>query len=304
MIYTVNWNPAMDLALELNAPLSPDKIYSQAPSWWRAGGKGSNAARAMAAWQAPVTLVGFFGGALGEMIEDELDRSGISCLSAPASGQSRLCITLTDAMGQVTEIREAGPTIERAEADRLLGRLCARVQPSDWVTMNGSLPPGLDASVVQEWIAVLKERVKGILVDMRGPSLIGAWHMGASLVSPNAAEYEEASTDLSFAANPSGHLMITQGSSGIRWRSPDGVFYRIQVPKVPLVNPVGAGDVFLGTVAAFLHQGETWENAILMGAAAATASVTTQAVADFKVVEAKRLRQKVEIRQEEAGDAD
>lgn len=296
MIYAVNWNPAMDLAFTLNQPLEADQVYSKVPTLWRPGGKGSNVARTVKRWGEAVTAVGFYGGQLGIMIEDALVGLGIPVLGERIPSPNRLCITIVDGAQGVTEIRERGPEVTSDRASRLLDRLIERVEPSDWVTLSGSLPHGLPPETAAIWAERLRPITAGVLVDMSGAALHYSWQAGATAVFPNQSEYREVSELLKTEDNPTGHLVVTEGAAGLTWHPPGQQPPRhIDAPRVHAKNPVGAGDVLLGTLVAYRARGLDWDEALTMAASAASASVEEDAVADFDVKEAERLRAEISL---------
>ncbi|MBM9593807.1 ribokinase [Roseitranquillus sediminis] len=78
---------------------------------------------------------------------------------------------------------------------------------------------------------------------------------------------------------PSRHLIVTRGAAGAEWLSDDG---RTSVPAMPadVVDTTGAGDTFLGYVAACLDRGCTPHEALTSGAAAAALKVTRRGTSD------------------------
>jgi len=279
MIYSITFNPALDVAIFLDTALKPGVIYDRAAWVMRPGGKGNNVARAIRQLGGAVIAVGFYGGPLGRLLQAELEELGIPVLSAIMDGSNRLGLTMV-AGEAVTEIRTVGSPVSPAASKQLLQQLADRLGPQDWITISGSLPPGLSEKTVEAWVTTLKPRCRGILADLSGPALVAAWAAGATLICPNRAEYESVAALI--RPSPTQHLVITDGASGIYWQGPDHVSPRhIPAPPVPVKNPVGAGDVFLGALTFFLHQDWSWALALSEAVRVAAASVTTEAVADI-----------------------
>lgn len=296
MIYAVNWNPAADITLRLDTALRAGEVYQRVESLWRAGGKGNNVARAVHRWGIPVTAVGFYGGDVGHAIQKRLELSGIPMLIKDIEGSNRLCLTVVDGMGQITEIREMGPRVTPADSQELLLNLSKRLATRDWVTLSGSFAPGLPADTVVSWVTALEPLCQGVLVDMSGASLSLAWQAGATAICPNLEEFQHVEEELSRTRNPTGHILVTEGAEGLRWFSPGPTAVRrVRAPRVVVSNTVGAGDVFLGTLVSRLSEDENWDDAIAAGVAAASASVMTDSVADFDPLEAGRLEGLVRI---------
>ncbi len=272
----------------LDREWEPGSINRARQVQWRAGGKGNNVARTVRVLGQPVTAVGFYGGPTGLSVRSALEAGGIPLLAEPARGDTRTCLTIVAGSGTITEIRDPGPKVEPNVADRLLQRLVSAVAPNDWVTLSGSLPQGLDADVWPRWIRALNARCRGVLVDTSGANLSAAASANPTLLVPNRSEWEEAQLEL---VRP---LVITEGPAGVTWYPAEGhSLQKIRPPKVAAQNTVGAGDVLLGGLVARLAQGDGWEYALRFAVAAATASVTSSAVADFDPALAQSLVSRV-----------
>ena len=279
MIYSITFNPALDVAIFLDSALEPGVIYDRATWVMRPGGKGNNVARAIRQLGGAVVAVGFYGGPLGRLLQAELEELGIPVLSAIMDGSNRLGLTMVRG-NAVTEIRTVGSPVSSAASTQLLKQLANQLGPEDWVTISGSLPPGLSEKTVDVWVSTLQPRCRGVLADLSGPALVAAWDAGAILICPNRAEYESVAARI--RPSPTQHLVITDGASGILWQGPDHPSpLHIPAPPVPVKNPVGAGDVFLGALTFFLHHDWSWAQALSEAVRVAAASVTTEAVADI-----------------------
>lgn len=275
MIWAVTFNPSRDMTFYVEGSWHPATICTARSVYARAGGKGNNVARVIHELGYPVTAVGVYGGPTGEVVQKALESSGIPVLAEVALGDTRTCLTIVDGDGRVTEIREPGPSVDAATVERLLDQLLSVVGPGDWVTLSGSLPPGLGIEIWPRWIGALRARCRGVLVDTSGANLLAAAEAKPLVLLPNRAEWEEAQlADI----RP---LLITDGELGALWYPPEGPPWRIRSPKVPVKNTVGAGDALLGGLVTGLGQGCGWDGALRLAVAVAASSVTSPAVADI-----------------------
>ena len=292
MIYCVTFNPSFDLVFSLDSGCDQGETYNQIPWEGRAGGKGNNVARAIKQLGGPATAVGFYGGAMGAMIQQLLTEQHIGCLAESVSGSSRVCLTLLT--GEITEIRGLGPNVSTEISRVLLQRLRTQLKPSDWITLSGSLPPGLSADDVTEWITTLRPYCQGIIADLSGANLVAAYKAGVDAICPNLLEYQQLPNN--FMMSRLSHIFITQGPDGVLWYRPSPTPpQRIFAPVVPIKNPVGAGDVFVGALAYSLWQGQEWNEALVRSVAAASASVVTKGVGDIDVSLFKELIPRVHL---------
>ncbi len=278
MIYSVTFNPSFDMVFSLNPAFHPGNTYDHIPWLGHAGGKGNNVARAIKQLGGPVTAVGFYGGAVGAMIQRLLSLQQIPCLAASVSESSRVCLTLLTE--DVTEIRGQGPEVSRHTSRTLLQRLRSQLKSSDWITLSGSLPPGLTADDVIEWVTTLRPHCQGIVADLSGDNLLAAYEAGVKAICPNLTEFQQLPDNA-----PSlrlAHILVTEGPDGVLWYPLSHTSRRrIFAPVVPTRNPVGAGDVFVGALVYSLWQRQDWDRALIRAVAAASASVVTDGVGDI-----------------------
>ncbi len=291
MIWCVALNPALDVTYHLPEELGLDAVNLADAMDARLGGKGNNVARVVKALGASVTAVEILGGSVGEALVHNAVSHGMEILSEPILDDSRICLTLIGPHGSVTELRPPGPLVANETANRLLDALRGRVGPNDWVTISGSLPRGLGAETYGRWVKALKPQVAGVIVDASGAALLGAVPEGPTAIVPNRSEYEAVASAL-----PPGvtEVVVTDGDKGVEWHRSSGGVQRWRAPRVQALNPVGAGDTFLGALVVHLQAQRPWPQAIREAMACASASVETLGVASFDWGRAQELLGQIE----------
>ena len=290
MIWCVSLNPALDVTYHLGPELTLDTINIARGMDAQLGGKGNNVARVAQQLGSSVAVVTLLGGFVGFELDQRARNLGLSVLSVPVSGDSRVCLTLVSDTGTVTELRPPGPVVNPEVAHQLLKKLVANVLPDDWVTISGSLPQGLNLDTYAKWVAALRERVAGIAVDASGVALKLALAQEPTIATPNQDEYEA----LGWQGRPvKTQMVITRGRDGVSWHRPDGQVTTWLAPKVHVINPVGAGDTFLGTLVARLAKGDLLDEALPFAVAAPSASVERLGVATFDPDRLQQLRKEV-----------
>lgn len=276
MVWCVTLNPALDVTYRLSRPLTAGAINTATHMDGRLGGKGNNVARVVHQLGHPVTAVMVVGGHVGELLLSHADSLNIPVVYGNVPGESRICLTVVSDNGEVTEIRPPGPCVTKQVADALLTELLSLVEASDWITISGSLPPGLGEQTYADWVRALRGRVAGILVDTSGAALVRALAAGPTAITPNRSEFKAVAPYISPKQT---HVLVTDGANGVAWYATEGRPRRWRAPKVKVLNPVGAGDAFLGTLASQLASGASWTDAIPFSVAAASASVESFGVA-------------------------
>lgn len=284
-------NPSIDRLYELDR-LRIDAVNRPGSETVVAGGKGLNVARAAASLGADVTAVALLAGHAGRWIADALAGEGIAARLAWCDGETRSCIAIHDARDEsLTELNEAGPSVDPAAWERLVGALRADLLAGavGFVTVSGSLPPGAPSDGVAQLVAACRAAGVSVGVDCSGEALRRALSERPTLVKLNLAEAEaaisEARTDRSngdeatavalvrgLTERTGGATIVTRGLRGAVAVAPDGRLLRISPPVIRGRYPVGSGDAFMAGVATSMLDGASFDEALRLGAAAAAAN--------------------------------
>ena len=202
-------NPSIDRLYELDR-LRIDAVNRPRCETLVAGGKGLNVARAAASLGADVMAVALLAGHAGRWIAAALAGEGIAARLAWCDGETRSCIAIHDAGDEtLTELNEAGPSVDAAAWERLVGALRAELSAGavggavgaagaaraavgavGLVTVSGSLPPGAPSDGVAQLVAVSRAAGVPIGVDCSGEALRRALSERPTLVKLNLAEAE------------------------------------------------------------------------------------------------------------------
>ncbi|MGI6109243.1 MAG: tagatose-6-phosphate kinase [Eubacteriaceae bacterium] len=255
MIITVTMNPSIDISYPLET-LKIDTVNRAPVVSKTAGGKGLNVTRVLHELGAPVIAAGVLGGHHGAFIADQLTGEGIDNEFTPIDGETRDCIAILHE-GKQTEILEAGPEISEEETDRFIDSFEELLGKADLVTMSGSLPRGIPKDFYSRLIEQAGRRNVGVLLDTSGESLKAALDNPVKplLIKPNT---EEISDLLGIAVDETDMgalkarlndpvfdgvewIVVSLGANGAFARHQDR-FYKVSIPKIDVVNPVGSGD--------------------------------------------------------------
>mgnify|MGYP002508041672 CR=1 FL=1 len=252
MILTVTLNPSVDISYKLEN-FNLDTVNRVQDVTKTAGGKGLNVARVCTQLGEEVAATGFLGGALGQFIREEIVKIHIQDEFVACSGDTRNCIAILH-NGKQTEVLEGGPTITD-EKDAFLKAFEELVQKVSLITISGSLPKGLSADFYNELIAIANQASVKVLLDTSGASLESALKVKEKpyFIKPNEEELAALlNVEITNEAELVGALLnplfngvewiaATLGKDGALVRHGD-VFYRVHIPTVEVVNPVGSGD--------------------------------------------------------------
>jgi 1-phosphofructokinase family hexose kinase len=194
----------------------------------------------------------------------------------------RTCLAIRDKNGCITEILEAGPTIDADTWGTVIPTITSHCSDVPVAVLSGSLPPGAPASAYRDLVSQLSH--VRVLVDGSGSLLRQALDARPFCVKPNREE-AEALTSVAIDSPASAAVaarelvsagvslaIVSMGAAGAVacWQQRVCV---ISPPAVEARNPVGAGDCLLAGVAVALARGDTIENVLRLGVASGTAKV-------------------------------
>ena len=267
MILTVTMNPSIDISyplenLHLDTVNRVDKVSKTA------GGKGLNVTRVLAEIGDPVSATGLIGGSTGQFILDHLDQE-IGKEFFEIQGETRNCIAILHE-GQQTEILEKGPSVSEEEGQAFLDHYEALLPDVAVVAISGSLPAGLPIDYYSQLVERAKKAGKPVVLDCSGASLEKALvaPVQPTVIKPNNEELSqllgyEVTTDLdqlkevlqSDLFKGIEWVIVSLGADGAFAKHGD-VFYKVDIPKIEVVNPVGSGDSTVAGISAALSSGK------------------------------------------------
>ena len=289
MIYTMTLNPAVDR--ELTVPeIEFDSVLRA--EQWRVdyGGKGFNVSRLLKSLGTTSVALGFAGGRSGELLRDGLHSLGIETDFIWIEGETRTNVSIVSiSQNRYVKANEPGPTISPAETAGLLEKVRNLARPGDWWVLAGSLPPGVEATIYADIIAIVQSAGARVILDTSGEALNHGCHAGPYLVKPNAYEAHKLTgmpvislEQIILAAQAVRKLgtqivVVSMGKDGAMLVDEDQVWVA-KSPKVEELNPIGAGDSMVGGLVwglnADLEMREALRWGVACGAAAASLSGT------------------------------
>lgn len=268
MILTVTLNPSIDISYPLEA-LALDRVNRVEAVQKTAGGKGLNVTRVLAEAGQSVMATGFIGGKLGDFVIHQLQEQGISNQFFKIKGETRNCIAVLHE-GMQTEILEAGPYIDMDEAEGFLNHMSIIAKQFDVLTFSGSLPKGLAAHYYQDLITMARAYGSKVVLDCSGAPLkaVLAGKDKPTVIKPNLEELEDligqpVTLDeerlISLLSQPLFEgiewIIVSLGAQGA-FAKHHNRFYRVTIPKIEVVNPVGSGDATVAGIAWALAEGD------------------------------------------------
>jgi 1-phosphofructokinase family hexose kinase len=313
-IIAVALNPAIDRTLQVrNLELGGHQrgnLVAVQPA-----GKAVNVARVLGSLGTPAVLTGFVGEGDGPRFQRSFAGSPVRVALLEVSGRTRENITLVDPDRHLeTHIRDVGFPVTPRDLARLIDVLASVMPPGARVIFSGSLPPGMDAAMFADLLAICRARGARVAVDSSGPGLEAVRRTeGLWLVKPNRAELAElagqavTSDDDVVAAAAAvrrhvGELAVTLGADGACLFSPEGA-WRARLASTPpaaqgrIIKTVGSGDAFLAGLLHAHREGRQPADRLRLAVACGTASTFQPSAGQIDPADVAACLEKVEVTQ-------
>lgn len=272
MILTITMNPSVDIAYHL-ATLNNNTTNRVAETHKTPGGKGLNVTRVLAQLETPVVASGLIGGKIGESLEVSLDRSGIAHSFFKIEGETRNCIAILHD-GQQTEILEEGPTVRPEEAASFMTFFESILAKADVITISGSLPKGLKNDYYVDMIEKCRKNNIPVVLDTSGDALVEVVRSASkpTAIKPNIEELSVIlNREIPLEVRDLKKAVCNELFEGIEWiivsLGSEGMFakhndkfYRVEIPEIAVISPVGSGDSTVAGIASAISDRETAEN--------------------------------------------
>jgi 1-phosphofructokinase family hexose kinase len=264
------------------------------------GGKGLNVARAALALGVPAKLVAFVPGHTGRASAALIAEEGVDLAAVPQEGEIRSTSVILEPSGRATVLNEPGPALRPGDWEAYEAAIAADLAAHGILVCSGSLPPGAPADAYGRLVALARASGRTSVVDASPAALRAALAAQPDAVAPNLAEAEgllhgradeavEASPDaprraLAAAAElveaGARAAIVTAAAAGAAVASAAGTTF-IAAPHATVRNPIGAGDVLTGALAAALERGDDVVSAAREAVAAAAAGVEAPKAGDL-----------------------
>ena len=268
MILTVTMNPSIDISYPLDE-LKIDTVNRVVDVTKTAGGKGLNVTRVLSEFGDSVVATGLVGGKLGEFLVENIDDK-VSKRFFSIQGETRNCIAILHRENQ-TEILEKGPEVQEKEGQEFLHYFKDLLESVEVVAISGSLPAGLPVNYYASLVELANQAGKPVVLDCSGAALQAVLESPhkPTVIKPNNEELSqllgrEISKDLDELKEVLQEplfdgiewIIVSLGANGA-FAKHGKTFYKVDIPKIEVVNPVGSGDSTVAGIASGLFHKET-----------------------------------------------
>lgn len=282
MILVVNLNASIDKRYEIEniekGQVMRARCVENTP-----GGKGLHVANVTTILKEDCIATGLLGGKSGEFIEDKLKDYGIKQDFVKINGETRSCLAIiTDDLAQ-TEILEPGPEVNEKEQHSFLDKYMDLIKDANVVVASGSVPRNVPSNFYRRLIEMANAQGKKFLLDTSGELLKEGIKGKPYFIKPNKDEIEALtgrkintiediiSEIKRFQSEGIEFVVISLGVEG-SVAGYNGKLYKVSIPKVKAVNPVGSGDSYVAGVAVAIQRGYEIEDILKFASACGTAN--------------------------------
>lgn len=287
MIYTVTFNPAVDLVVHadevkigLTNRSKSEEIYF--------GGKGINVSLVLKELGIRSRALGFVAGFTGAAIENSLVERGIDAdFVHLEKGFSRINVKIKS--GEETELNGRGPKITEKSLQELLEKL-NKIEDGDTLVLAGSIPADLPEDIYEKILEQLSGRKIRTVVDATKKLLLNVLKYKPFLVKPNEHELGEMfGVELKTVDEIIEHarklkemgasnVLVSRAGNGAILLDEHGKTHICGACKGTVKNSVGAGD---SMVAGFIAGCEKdYDYALKLGTAAGGATAFSEGLAE------------------------
>jgi len=293
MFVCVNANAAIDKTVVVPG-FALDRIHRPESVVQLPGGKGINVARGLRTLGESACVTGWAGGHAGQFIAAGLAAEGLAAELSWCEFESRTCLSILDPQrGTLTELYENGQAVPAAKLEELSTLFARLVQGAAFVTLSGSLPPGVPPNFYATLAQIAAAAGAPVALDCGGEALrLGLEQGHPTLIKPNQTELEALmgrtlhspaefrQAALETAAQYHTLVVLSLGAQGaVAARA--GEAWLACPPRIEAVSAVGSGDCLLAGLVQGLARGMQLPEALRRGVAAGTANALTLGAGRF-----------------------
>ena len=251
MIYTITFNPSLDLNLTID-DLKISHTNRARKEELLLGGKGINVSTVLKNLGYDNTAIFYSAGFTGDEIEKRVHDFGIKseCIKLE-DGLSRINVKIKNIDG--TEINGLGPNIPSEKVDELLEKL-KELKDGDVLILAGSIPSSMPNTIYSDILNIVSAKDIKVVVDATGELLLNTLKYEPFLIKPNKNELEEIfevtledkEGIISYAKKlkdmGARNVLISMAGDGALLVANDYKVYESKAPIGKVINAVGAGD--------------------------------------------------------------
>ncbi len=231
-------------------------------------GKGLNVVRALHSLSADGYLIGYAGGMTGMRFAREVEREGLPASFVEINNETRICSTIIETDGTVTELVEPAPSITKDEREAFESLLEEGIEKATVLVISGTAVKGEDPLIYKRAVEKAHEKKIPVILDSYTAESRKALEASPEILKINFRELKdllEIREDISTPTMRKQYYEKLIKDYGIRWivitNGKEGAeafngrdFMAALPPEVSVVNSIGSGDCFSAGLAINLEK--------------------------------------------------
>lgn len=296
MIYTVTFNPCIDLKMNVDCAVlgRTNRAFREELS---VGGKGINVSIVLKNLGVDSVILGFAAGFTGNEIVARLQK--MDCRSdfvTFSDGYSRINFKLNSNDAE-SEFNGIGPEVPSQALNDFMSRI-ERLSASDMLVISGSVPKSLPPQIYSDIVRIASQKKVRCIVDASGKLLCETLPFHPFLIKPNHHELAEIlgtgetcdkevviSRAKILQQQGAQNVIVSMAGCGAVLVTSNGTAYECEAPHGEVKNSIGAGDSMVaGFISGILNKGfslseEDFMNAFRLGVSAGSATAFSEQLA-------------------------
>ena len=307
MIYTITYNPAVDLVVE--SEIHPGELNRVSSEHYVVGGKGINVSQVVALWNEKTTATGFLGGFTGEFVKNALKELNIPSHFVQANGTTRVNVKVHSEEESLTELNMSGLEVTKSQSKELKDYLKKNLTEEDYCVISGIPAQGITIEEFLTYCKIAHDKGAKLVLDINTEYMLKALEYHPWLIKPRLMEMadvmnvsklteDERRVELGKKLRKQGasNVLLSNGKWGTILVSEDGVYYG-EPWEEAIIDSVGSNDALVaGFVVQFKKTGDYLE--AMKGALGSSyATINTHGFPSKKEI-AQQVKEALVIKQE------
>lgn len=292
MLYTLTFNPAVDLVMKIDE-VHLGELNRVQKDEYVAGGKGINMSVLLKRLGHDNIASGFIGGFTGAFVRESLEKEGVQTAFHELAGVTRINVKLHAA--QETELNANGPMVSQADVVELMAYFERVLQAGDVVFLAGNAAPGMTSEHYVQVAELCQAKGALFVLDSNKTLLTACLPQRPFLIKPNAQELSEIfntridsledviENARQLQALGAQNVIVSLGGDGAVLVTDRQEVYRSSVPSGTVVNSVGAGDSMVAGFMAKYIETQDYAQSLRQGAACGSATAFSVGIAQAEL---------------------
>ena len=289
MLYTITFNPAVDLVMRTDE-VHLGELNRVQKDEYVAGGKGINMSVLLKRLGHDNIATGFIGGFTGAFVRESLEKEGVQTAFHELDAITRINVKLHAA--EETELNANGPTVSEADIAGLLAYFERVLTAGDVVFLAGNAAPGMTSEHYVEVAKLCQAKDAWFVLDSNKQLLTACLPYRPFLIKPNAQELSEIfetpvvsleeviANARKLQVLGAQNVIVSLGGAGAVLVTHSQEVYQSIVPAGTVINSVGAGDSMVAGFMAKYIETQDYGESLRQGAACGSATAFSVGIAE------------------------